>query len=93
MVAKFTNSKSESSECKGPMIELKEIGTPILLSTTATTTTVDIHPEPPPPPPSDEKQNSQSDSRISKPKTKKTMAADLAKALALRREAMGWDSN
>ncbi len=88
MVVKFTNSKSESSESKGPMIELKEIGTPIFLSTTAV-----IHPEPPPPPPSDEKQNSQSDSEISKPNTTKTLAADLAKALAMRREAMGWDSN
>ena len=88
MVAKFTNAKSENSECGGPMIELKEIGTPVLLSTTA-----DIHPEPPPPPPTDEKQSSQSDSDISKPKTKNTMAADLAKALAMRREAMGWDSN
>ncbi len=82
MVAKFTNAKSENSEGSGPMIELKE------LSTTAV-----IHPEPPPPPPSDEKQNTQSDSEVSKPKTKKTMAADLAKALAMRREAMGWDSN
>ena len=88
MVAKFTNLKSENSECGGPMIELKEIGTPILLSTTAV-----IHPEPPPPPLSDEKQNSRSDTEVSKPKTKKTMAADLAKALAMRREAMGWDSN
>ena len=88
MVAKFTNAKSEKSETSGPMIELKEIGTPVLLSTTA-----DIHPEPPPPPPSDEKQNTQSDLDVSKPKTKKTMAADLEKALAMRREAMGWDSN
>ena len=79
MRATFNRPKPESPGRESPTvdIELKEIGTPVLISTTAT-----VYPEPPPLPSSEQ----------DAPKPKQTMASDLAKALALRREAMGWDS-
>ena len=79
MKVTFNRLKPEDRSRESPTvdIELKEIGTPVLISTTAT-----VHPEPPPLPSSEQ----------DVPKPKQTMASDLAKALALRREAMGWDS-
>ncbi len=87
MVAKFYNPKIENRGRESPMIELKEIGTPVLISTTAT-----VHPEPPPLPQCQNTNESHPDPVAPKPKIIETMANDLAKALALRREAMDWDA-
>ncbi len=83
----FTRPKPENQGRESPIIELKEIGTPVLLSTTAT-----VHPEPPPLPSNEKETKAETSIKSEPPKPKQIMASDLAKALALRREAMGWDS-